>query len=536
MIKILKKHYLLILLFLAAFLVRFLYIDFPDLTPDEARIFYRGYTLAVSGKDELGRAFPLLFNSLEDYQLPLVSYLSAGGEFLFGKNDLGARIPFILIGAAIVPILFKLSKLFNKDVSYPYFVSLAGVFSPALVFLSKVPNEAIVLTFLITLLLYLLLKGKNALFIILIMVLTILTSKSAWFILIPLILSVSYFYLKDITLKKKAYFWGSALLLSILAFTIFLNIPQGKRSFLENNFPLFSEMTIKNGIDRLRGQGLQSGWPGPLERILFNKIMFLVIGALQWLSHLNPSLYFGQLDYKGLFSFSFTGAFSKILVIPFFLGIWSLFKKPGFKSKTLLIIPLALTLPAFFVFPGLSLDLAIVTIPFMSLIIGFGFLEIRKFRKLTLILIFLMVTELFINISTLDVERRNTNSLRAGWIREVTVDIYGQTNLKQSAVSDDIVEEITPYIYWYNSGIMPFIGEHIPWPYKYRQYNLGNIRIIGSEEKFRPCTPGKDLTVYASLRDLRKIQEKKDLKITKSYTDYLGEEKVFKVENICLEL
>ena len=70
-----------IIIFLA-FFIRVYNLPFPAFTADEARIAYRGYTLANLGKDEMGRTFPVIFNSLSDYQLPVTSYLAAFGEFL----------------------------------------------------------------------------------------------------------------------------------------------------------------------------------------------------------------------------------------------------------------------------------------------------------------------------------------------------------------------------------------------------------------------------------------------------------------------
>ena len=119
----------LVLLLFFAFLIRLFPLDFPKFTQEEARIAFRGYTLSTSGKDELGRPFPLLFNSLTDYQLPAVSYITASGEILFGKSDFGARIPFILLGVALVWLIYKIAQIFSPRKEF-WFLSAAIIAFP----------------------------------------------------------------------------------------------------------------------------------------------------------------------------------------------------------------------------------------------------------------------------------------------------------------------------------------------------------------------------------------------------------------------
>ena len=156
--------YKLWLLILVAIMLRSLDISYPAFTPDEARITYRGFTLATTGEDELGRRFPLIFNGAEDYQFPLVSYITSLGVLIFGKSDLGVRIPFVLIGVVLIFLTYKNALFLTGDKKFGYLASLLVAFSPPLIFLSKIPNETIVLTTLITFLFYLLTREKMNLF------------------------------------------------------------------------------------------------------------------------------------------------------------------------------------------------------------------------------------------------------------------------------------------------------------------------------------------------------------------------------------
>lgn len=531
-----KKHFFLITILVITFLLRAYNLSFPDFTPEEARLAYRGYLLSVSGQDELNRLFPVLFNSLQDYQLPVVSYLTAGGELIFGKTELGARIPFILLGTLLVFLNFQIAKFFSKDKLFWYFSAAIAAFSPGLIFLSKIPNEVIVLTFVLTLLFYLLIFNKNTFLIIAVMIFSVLTSKFSWFILLPLTFFTVVFYLKEAASKKKIIIVGISAFLVVLSFSVFLTVPQAKRSLLENNFPLFSDITIKNGIDKLRGQGLESGWPPQIDRLLFNKSAFLIVGTLHWLSNLNPAIYFGQFDSKGTMNFSYLGAFTKILLIPAFVGIFSIVRKGSSKEKLLAGFFLILTFPALFVYPNLNLELLSLILPFMALVIACGLMEIMRFSYKAVSLIFLLVIlELVLNLYNFSAEYKNTSKDRAGWVKNIADEIVKTSKSSQTAVSDDIVEDIVPFISWYTAKEAQATNLRIPWPYKFRQYNFANITIIGSEGKFRSCGINENLSIFASSRDDGKIQKETSVKPVGSFKDYLGEQRVYVYsDNVCL--
>lgn len=535
------KKIAILLLILITLTVRLFPVDFPKFTTEEARIAHRGYTLARYGTEELGRKFPLIFNSLEDYQLPITSYLTMIGILAFGKTDLGVRIPFILIGTLLVILTFEISKFFTTDSRFR-FVS-AGIIasSPTLIFLSKTPNEIIVLVFLFTLLFYLLVNNKNLLLIIGTMVLTSLVSKFAWFILLPFILYMLWIIkLKHGRLfiaKQQAHLiLGFAILIMLSAFVLFFNIPQSKRSLMENNFSIFSDITIQNGINRLRGQGMQSGWPFFIDRLLFNKLNFLAVGLLHWLSHLNPAIYFGQFDKNGELNYSYLGTWPKILILPAILGLIVILKKPEKKGKLFLLL-LILTYPSILIYPSYSLDLIVLTLPFMAMIITTGIFKLIEFNKKIVILVLLFVVlELVLNLYNFYPEYKNTNTTRPGWIKNIAEDVFKSSTNNQTAISDDIVSDIIPFLRWYTPVGDDINSLDIPWPYKYRQYNLSSIKIIASDDKFRTCGLNEKLPLFVSKRDLNKIQHDTQIEPSYKYKDNLDEEKAYQItQKICLE-
>lgn len=526
-----KNLFLLSLIIIGAFLIRAINITFPAFTSDEARVAFRGYTLETTGKDELGRTFPILFNSLEDYQLPVVSYLTAGGELIFGKTELGARIPFIVLGTMLVFLTFQIAKFFSPNSLFWLTSALLVAFSPPLIFLSKIPNEAIVLTFSLTLLFYLLINRENLLLITPVMIIAALTSKPAWFILFPFVLFTSLFYLKSSAKKDKLVLIGITSVVVFLAFTIFLTVPQAKRSLLENNFLLFSDITISNGINKLRGQDALAGWPSFVDRLLFNKAHFATTGLIQWLTNLNPAFYFGQFDNTGKINYFYLGTWAKILLIPFLLGLLSLIKR-DLKKGALIFYLLILTFPAAFVYPNYSLELIVLTLPFMALIISVGFEKLN--RKIAVLIFLLMILEIAVNIFFPSPEYKNTTTLRPSWAKQLTYDLFERSKVSNVAVSDDLVSDLVSYIEWY-IPVDPSQGfQEIPSPYKYRQYHLGNIKLIGSDENFTTCSKDEGLLSFVSKRDLEKLNEF-NIKVGNAYQDINKTARAYLVDRVCLK-
>lgn len=539
MMKVNKIFFWTLLILIGAFLIRAYDFSFPAFTSDEARIAYRGYTLATSGKDELGRVFPVLFDSSNDYQLPLVSYITAGGELVFGKSEFGARLPFIILGVVLVFLIYQISKFFSQNIFFRLTSAFLIASSPTLIFLSKVPNEPIVLTFLLTLLFYLIVNKKNILLIMLIMAISILTSKSAWFLLLPFTFYTLIFQQSYLDKKSKLLLIVFSIILVSLTLITFLTIPQSKRSLLENNFSIVSSVTISNGINKLRGQGIQSGWPQSIDRLLFNKGLFLTVGLLQWLTNMSPAIYFGQFDNSGLLSYSYLGAWAKILLLPFGLGLFFLLRRNDQRKQSLLLYFLILTFPSVFMYPNLSLELVVLTLPFMAFVISFGLQQMN--RKIKILVLILAIIEIALNVYFISPEYKNTTALRPNWIKELTSDIFQKTRISNTAVSDDIVSDIVPYIQWYTL-LNPQAGfQPIPYPYKFRQYDLDNIKIIGSQEDFSTCGKGEELQAFISKRDIDKINKivsgklDQSSKFIKIYKDSNEEEKVYLTDRVCIK-
>lgn len=528
-----------IFIVLLAFTIRLIPLEIPFFTGEEARVAYRGYTLTTYQSDELGRKIPLVFNSLSDYQLPLVSYITALGIAIFGKNNLGARLMFIIIGTLIVYLTYRLSRLVINDQKAALLSALVVAFSPALIFFSKIPNEFIILGCLLVWLIELLIWQRIPyILIFFVIVLLYLTAKISWLVVPPLIALVVFSYQHYRSKSSKLIIPLFALLLSILFFGIFLQIPQGKRSLLENNFQIFQDGAFKNGIDTLRGQGLESHLPNFIERIFFNKTYVFIFGVIHWFSQLQPSILFSKFDESNQYGFSGMGAYSKILIIPFLMAIVLIMQKNSkLKFVNLLLIPLVVTYPLIFIYPRINQQVIILALPFFSLLIGYGLSHIPKLFRNLVIGIFIL--EFLINFMNFTYETKISSTMRPDWVKNIVLKGYELSLNNNVAFSDDITTDIASYLQWYTPTSVSSNLADIRYPYKVRQTKLGDIRVIGSSDVFYKCGLDQPTYIFASPRDEKEIRRWLNIKpnelVRKIYKDDLANNQVFFFEpKICV--
>ncbi|KKT61728.1 MAG: hypothetical protein UW56_C0020G0017, partial [Candidatus Collierbacteria bacterium GW2011_GWD1_44_27] len=105
------------LLFLLLFtllggLLRFWKLDsFPvSLNWDEASHGYNAYSILLTGKDEWGVRFPLIFRAFGDYKLPFYIYLSTIPVWLFGLSAFTVRFVSALAGTLAIPGIYLLTR------------------------------------------------------------------------------------------------------------------------------------------------------------------------------------------------------------------------------------------------------------------------------------------------------------------------------------------------------------------------------------------------------------------------------------------
>jgi len=193
-----KENYILkLLLFtiiLVSFVSRFTWLSkIPQgIHRDEASIGYNAYSIAKTGRDEFGKSFPFIFQSLDDFKLPTIMYTDVPFVGIFGLSDFWVRFPTALFGALTPIALFFLAReLFGLRVATLSALSLAV--SPWHILFSRAANETTIATFFAVLAVYFLIKLikkwtiNNLLFSLIFFVLAIFTYRTQ-FIFTPMIL------------------------------------------------------------------------------------------------------------------------------------------------------------------------------------------------------------------------------------------------------------------------------------------------------------------------------------------------------------
>ena len=159
-----KTLLILILITVLAFAIRFIGIDkYPSgFNADEAAIGYNAYSIIQTGKDEYGQFLPLSFKSFGDYKPGLYFYFAIPFVAILGLNEMAVRLPSVLLGTALVFLVYFLSLQFFKDKKIALITSLFTAINPWAIHFSRGAWESNAATFFITLGVYLFIKGlKN---------------------------------------------------------------------------------------------------------------------------------------------------------------------------------------------------------------------------------------------------------------------------------------------------------------------------------------------------------------------------------------
>ncbi|MGH7246301.1 MAG: ArnT family glycosyltransferase, partial [Candidatus Levyibacteriota bacterium] len=105
-----KRYMYLFLLFIVLVAGFFRFFDIsnnpPGLYVDEVANGNDAYAILTTGKDMHGVPFPLAFQSLGDYKMPLYIYMTAASMAIFGKNELAVRFPSAIAGTLTVLVFY----------------------------------------------------------------------------------------------------------------------------------------------------------------------------------------------------------------------------------------------------------------------------------------------------------------------------------------------------------------------------------------------------------------------------------------------
>lgn len=159
-----------------AFLLRVPFLSLYPIgfTPDEASFGYDAYSILHTGKDQWGHMLPLVLESFGDFKAPLYTYVAIPFVAIFGLNENAVRLPNALLGVGAVWVVYKLvTELLSSQKGRQIadhvrndgctLIALTSAFllaiSPWHIQLSRGAFEANMISFLLTLGLFLFFKG-----------------------------------------------------------------------------------------------------------------------------------------------------------------------------------------------------------------------------------------------------------------------------------------------------------------------------------------------------------------------------------------
>lgn len=119
----------------------------PSLTQDEASLGYNAYSILVTGKDEYGKVFPIIFKSFGDYKPGLYVYLDVPFVATMGLNEVSVRLPSAVAGILSVFLIYLIIKqLFNSLETGKWKLEIVAAFvaatNPWLIYYSRGAWEA----------------------------------------------------------------------------------------------------------------------------------------------------------------------------------------------------------------------------------------------------------------------------------------------------------------------------------------------------------------------------------------------------------
>lgn len=316
---------------------------------DETLPAYSAYSVIKTGKDEYGKVLPLVFRFYGSYNPPLFIYLVAASEVLFGLTPFAVRAPSALAGLlSVIPVYFLLKdrKLFFS--SKTAFVSgLLFIITPWIVLHSRVGYEVSLGFLLLTTGVYFIYRGiTDNRYLAVGMFFLSLSTYAAYaerFIVPFFLVTICLVFRNELfkVLKRRS---------GILAILVGV-VTQLPNLWLVTTPAFFPKQN-------LFGSGILTSSAEKIAHYLPYNVSFVLAFTREFLSqyitYFSPQSLFFVPDPDLQRSIPYLSVFYVWMIIPFLVGVFSLYKNNKFViSKIILIllfvapIPAALTLDPF---------------------------------------------------------------------------------------------------------------------------------------------------------------------------------------------
>lgn len=305
--KLLHNWVVLLLIVILAATLRFYKLGEvpPSLNADEVAIGYNAYSILKTGKDEYNRKFPFLFQSFDDYKLPVYVYMTVPAIAVFGLSDFSIRFPSALFGTLTVLVTYFFVKelLFfpknqeQRTKNVPLLSAAWLAISPWHLQFSRSAYEANVAVFFTVLGMTCLLKGVKQKWFYVIGFLSLALSVWSYHssrLFVPLIL-VGFFilYFRDVIKNKLTFFIGTFLFLLACMPIAWLSFSSTGLVRARGVSALNDETLLKRNVAwRQRDVELHIPYSNMYHNHRFVNLGIMLKGYLE---HYNPNFFFSEI-------------------------------------------------------------------------------------------------------------------------------------------------------------------------------------------------------------------------------------------------
>jgi 4-amino-4-deoxy-L-arabinose transferase-like glycosyltransferase len=242
---------------------------------DEAAYGYNAYSILKTGKDEYGKAFPLLLRSYGDYKAAVDSYLMIPFIYFGGLHEWAVRAPSAVFGILFILLTYVLVLRVSKDRHLALVSGVLAVISPLGILLSRVQSDPLICATLFFFAIYcwfLWLDTRKARFIVLVGIsifLSFYTYTITRLFAIPFLLVIGLWYWKIFDKQARLMFCSIVTVVVIAVVGLYIS-PAGVY-FSQVN--VFSSNDVQLPLDEeIREDGAQEA-PLWMTRIIHNKVV-----------------------------------------------------------------------------------------------------------------------------------------------------------------------------------------------------------------------------------------------------------------------
>lgn len=305
----------------------------PHLRNDEAAYGYNAYSLLLTGKDEYGESFPLIFKSFGDWKPGLYIYFTIPFVYFLGNTDVAVRLPSVLAGIVAIWLIYLITNELFKNKRLALIVAFFWTISPVYIALSRGIASLAMAFALGGLYFFLKAFNKKSLFLIpsaFLFGLTLLTYHGAK-LSTPLLVGIliALFAKKIFSLDRRVII-ASFLIILVVSLPAMVAIFQGKAARI-STLSILSSANIQQDNNRLlvyHNQGLD----------LIRSI------TSHWFDHYSPEVLFLRGDLNPQHGAPNVGAFLALDILFIILGLVKITRQ-GFTKQNLFIWLAILLLP-----------------------------------------------------------------------------------------------------------------------------------------------------------------------------------------------